>query len=217
MRSISKFKQIRILLVLTITLSFLIINLQNAEVASGEYGVKVGQSFQFNVIQLHDEDGSKILFNLGGVLLQEGCTMEITFTHVDSLYVQYRLTSNLGNYDTTTTLLANILVQDRNWTGLRTEYEALGYTVYEDEDMWGLEDNSSGYLDVKFNKEDGVMTNFYCYNYTYIVEQINLFEVEFERFGYGSKNWMISFIYFIPLVGTIIGFSMKAAGKGMAV
>ncbi|MHA1354554.1 MAG: hypothetical protein ACTSXA_15015 [Candidatus Heimdallarchaeota archaeon] len=218
MCKIIKAKQFRVILVLVIAFSFLFISIYKAEVASGEYAIKVGDSFDFNVPRLHDKDGSKILFNLGGVLIQEGCTIKISFLRVEPPLIQYKLTSNLGNGEAKLTILANIFVQDREWDTLSAYYEAEGFIVFEDDQIWRMRDNRSGDLDVSFNKKDGVLTNFYSYNYSLIVDQINLFEVEFVRYGYGSGNlWMISFVFLVPIIGTIIGYSLKAAGKGMKV
>jgi len=137
---------------------------------------------------------------------------------VEPPLIQYKLTSSLGNAETKLTILANIFVQDREWDTLTADYEALGYTVYDSDNIWRTRDNRSGDIDVSFNKKDGVLTNFYSYNYSLIVDQINLFEVEFVRYGYGSGNlWMISFIFLAPTIGLIIGYSLKAAGKGMKI
>ncbi|MHA1125296.1 MAG: hypothetical protein ACTSO7_06265 [Candidatus Heimdallarchaeota archaeon] len=219
MLRINRAKQFRVLLVIIIAFSFLFTNIYNADTASGEYAIAEGDSFDFNFKTLQDKDGSLIAFQLGGVLLQQGCDIEITFTIVDPPLIQYKIKSSLSNVETKLTLLANIFVQDREWDQKRENYEALGYVVYENDKIWGVRDNRSGNLDMCFNKKDGVMTNFYAYNYSGLTSQLpQLFHVEINRFGYGNNNlWMISFIYIVPIVGTIIGFSLKAAGKGKKV
>jgi len=215
-----KVKQFRILLVFLILSSFLIINIHNAEIASGEYAIKVGQSVKFKVNKLQDEDGSIPLYIIGGVYLQEGCIMDIIFTTVEPTYYRYTLITNLGNQEADElSYFMYILVLNREWNQIRAEWEPLGYTIQEDDKTWSATLNETGgYLEASYNKEDGILIRFYAINVTEIVDLANLYEVEFIRIGYVNNNyWMISFVYIIPLLGTIIGYSLKAAGKGKMV
>ena len=196
--------------------SFLFGSLSNASLASGDYGVKAGQKARFAVDLLRNKQGGIPLFIIDNVQIQQGCTLEITFTSVTEYTFEYTIKTDL-NYvvGDGPGYFKKIIAQNRNWAELTEFYENDGYNVTEDDSTYSFAYNQSGeVIDASYNKKTGILNRIYILNSSLLYEYTALYEIEFVRLSLSINYWKISFIYFIPITGVIIGLILLKLGKG---
>ena len=210
-----------------LSLSFLLLILvasntsySSFEMVKGDYNINIGQSFKLVVKSLHTESGAKIVYILSDVYIQEGCTLTITFTYIDPPFIKYKLSSTLSDGSYETALFADMLVVNRDWTSLRTQYESYNYTVFETNTLWGVRNTTGGYLEVSYRKKDGVLNQFYAKNDSLIMKELNLFEVDIVNLGKElQKLWFLTLLI-IPIGGItafiVIRHKKKKASKQKA-
>ncbi|MHA1211752.1 MAG: hypothetical protein ACTSSH_04745, partial [Candidatus Heimdallarchaeota archaeon] len=126
-------------------------------------------------------------------------------TLVDPPYFKFKI--SIAGETKETALLANIVIQNRNWDELTEYYSTeFGYEIYEDRDIWGIRLNTTTKLHVDYLKRDGVLNRLYAYNESMLTSQLSAGEVEINRIETEANyNWAYSFIAILPLGALVYG------------
>jgi hypothetical protein len=182
------------------------------------YNVKVGDKFNFHIGMIKNEYEQSINVQLGDLIFRPGEDFTLKFTLVNPPVFKYMVTNQDGLSDELS-LVADILIVNREWDQLRIEYEALGYIVHESSDEFRLEfyqipgQKSYGYIDARFHKKDGVVKYIYIYNY-YELKEIGIYEIEVSRDVNSRKYlWALTSLAIIPIGIGVYFFIKRRKGK----
>ena len=182
----------------------LIISSISTSNVNAKYNIKEGDTFRFHMDTLRNTIGGNHSFTQGALTFEENITMRVKFTLVEIPYIKYSI--NIKGYEQIFSLLSNIIVQNRTWDKLTAKYEAQGYEIYEDNEVWGVRQDSTTVLTVDFLKRDGVLNYFYAANESQLKNYFGVGEIEISRTGDGQNNyWAFSFLAIIPVTGLTFG------------
>jgi len=172
--------------------------------ANGDYNIKEGDFFKFDIILLRKTDGSRQVIHFGTLTIQENESLKLEISYLKLPHIKFKITIN--GFSEETALLSNIIVQNRSWDKLTTEYSTMGYEIYEDSEIWGVRQNNATKLHIDFSKADGVLTKFYAFNQSDLINFLHIGEVDIIRIQTGINYKLFYMIFGVfPLGAAIYG------------